>query len=397
MQIIHETKKTTIPGDPKDLDDDEGLAAWKHPQKTNAALVYEPTVDLEYISKNTAGNLYWKDLEGRYIGCNDNFLKICGVESVKGKTDRDLFSDNMSIADLEKLEAIDQEVMRSKTIKKLEEIGIDAFKKKAYYNTEKRPLLDKNGDVIGVMGTSIDKTQEKYHEQTKDDLIANMGHDLITHLGGIFMVLEICHRAESNADSKILLGEGLGCVNEMIKYWHEMRIYSLQMHEPQDRHNVKFSIHEVLEDLFRMQDVAIRDKGLEFFQEIEDFHDEVIGDRVKFKHIFLNILSNAIKFTKEGCVTFRANIINITDNEVVTSFLVTDTGKGISKDALPKIFDKFYREDRSCEGIYTGGIGLGLFMVKKFVDDMGGSIHVSSIPGTGTAVLVTLTFGLQES
>jgi PAS domain S-box-containing protein len=133
-------------------------------------------------------------------------------------------------------------------------------------------------------------------------------------------------------------------------------------------------------------------------------------DRKKLKQILNNLIHNALKFTEQGKVTLSARLFHATSNgqgsdaampagslELLTiskaqgwiEFKVADTGVGIPADALPKIFDKFYQADSS-QSRHYGGAGLGLYIVKKFTDLLGGKVEVESEIGRGSTFTVTL-------
>jgi len=114
-------------------------------------------------------------------------------------------------------------------------------------------------------------------------------------------------------------------------------------------------------------------------------------DREKLKHVLQNLINNAIKFTENGSVTVSAGCIS----EGI-EFKVKDTGIGMPQDMLPSIFQMFRQLDSSNTRSY-GGSGVGLYIVKKFVDLLGGQIGVESILGEGSTFTVTLPLGIAET
>src|SRR5476649_1542873 len=115
----------------------------------------------DLIISKSVGNLYWKDTKGRYWGCNNEFAEMIGFsspEEIIGKTDRDLFLYSLGEDKLNQLIIHDQEIMREDSEKTIEEIGVDKKKQIAYYITRKSPLKDKKGQIIGLIGTSINVT-----------------------------------------------------------------------------------------------------------------------------------------------------------------------------------------------------------------------------------------------
>jgi signal transduction histidine kinase len=107
----------------------------------------------------------------------------------------------------------------------------------------------------------------------------------------------------------------------------------------------------------------------------------VQGDRVKLKHILTNLINNAIKFTNHGTITVSVRYLA---SKKTLELSVKDTGIGIPKDQLSAIFERFRQVQDAQTRIQHGGVGLGLYIVKKYVDFLGGTIHVESHPGEGS-------------
>ncbi|XQF89979.1 ATP-binding protein [Pseudoalteromonas espejiana] len=123
--------------------------------------------------------------------------------------------------------------------------------------------------------------------------------------------------------------------------------------------------------------------NLEIINNID--HNNWIGDPVRLRQIFLNLISNAIKFTNEGSVSMQVSL----KGEDTLSFKVSDTGIGISQQALERLFERFEQADKSTTREY-GGSGLGLAITQSLVELMNGTISVSSQLGSGSQFTVTL-------
>ena len=132
--------------------------------------------------------------------------------------------------------------------------------------------------------------------------------------------------------------------------------------------------------------ISIRSGGCDF----ENNHF-VIGDPLRLKQIFLNILGNAIKFTEKGSIIVLYKIINETSTRIGFEITISDTGIGMDAIMLNRLFEEFVQEDQSYSRKY-GGSGLGLSITRKLVEMMKGNIHFSSVKNQGTTVTINLPF-----
>jgi signal transduction histidine kinase len=125
----------------------------------------------------------------------------------------------------------------------------------------------------------------------------------------------------------------------------------------------------------------------------QDF-PSVQGDRLKLRHIMENLIDNAIKFTERGTVTISARYLN---SRKALEFKVSDTGVGIAEEQIPKIFQRFRRGSEASLGASRSGVGLGLYVVKKYLELLGGEIRVESGAGRGSTFTVRIPAPLKQS
>ena len=154
----------------------------------------------------------------------------------------------------------------------------------------------------------------------------------------------------------------------------------------------EFSFTNMLEQINIMFGAQCRDKGLKYDfttrGQVDDFY---IGDEMKLKQVLINILGNAIKFTdRGGQITFVVEQVAHFEDKSTLRFNVKDTGIGIDKDYLPKIFEPFSQEDSGTSNAY-GGTGLGMAITKNIVETMNGNIAVKSEKGIGSEFTVNIT------
>ncbi len=147
----------------------------------------------------------------------------------------------------------------------------------------------------------------------------------------------------------------------------------------------RFSLSTMLDGLQSDMSMLAGNKPVALIFENQANHDVWIGDAVRIRQVLLNIGTNAIKFTEQGKVTISAR--NTASDELL--FSITDTGQGMSKDALARLFDRFEQADSSTTRKY-GGTGLGMAITQSLVHLMHGKIRVVSTPGEGSRFIVTL-------
>ncbi len=371
-------------------------------------------MDLSYILKKSAGNLYWKNLKGEYQGANDNFLKVVNVsfvEEILGKTDRELFSDRLSKKRLETIESTDKRVMSTGKTESLREEGVNAQGQMAYYQTTKTPIIDDNQKIIGILGTSIEITREVLAEEelkkakiqaetaneAKSKFIANMSHDIRTPLTGIVGLSEILIEdavTDTNKENAKLLhfsGEQLlSLLNSVLE------LVASESFE-QSIETSSFNLQNLLHDLFELELPALKLKDITLELIFDDKLPAIIKtDKGKLYRILLNLLSNAIKFTAPGgSINIEVELESQKNTKAVLKFLIKDTGIGIPKTELDKIFNAFYRVHPSFEGNYDG-LGVGLHLVRQYVETLNGEISVKSLEGLGTHFQLVLPVEISD-
>lgn len=151
-----------------------------------------------------------------------------------------------------------------------------------------------------------------------------------------------------------------------------------------------FNLSEYAENLNSMMSVQAKEKNIEFKIEKDIKHNIFIGDSVRLNQVLINLISNAIKFTPEyGKVTLTIKQVDEKDNLAFINFSIKDTGVGIKKDRIKKVFEPFEQEDKNTSNRY-GGTGLGLSISNNLVYMMGGVINVKSEENKGSEFEFTI-------
>ena len=233
--------------------------------------------------------------------------------------------------------------------------------------------------------------------EAKSKFLFNMSHDIRTPMNAIIGYTELLERPAADPGRKQVYLQNikkssrylLDLINEVLEM---ARIESGEISLDETPGNLQ-EMYENLEAMFQEE---CRKKRQKLVFDLKLPHPFVSFDQVKVKEIFLNILSNAVKYTGEkDTVTVQVEELSCSGEYVTVKSVITDTGIGISKDFLPKIFDSFSREKTVTENKIVGS-GLGMGIVKKYVDLMNGEITVASELGQGTTVSVILKLKKAE-
>ncbi|MFC1820130.1 response regulator [Thermodesulfobacteriota bacterium] len=156
-----------------------------------------------------------------------------------------------------------------------------------------------------------------------------------------------------------------------------------------------FDLRTAIEEIVALPALSAQEKGLEFAYEIDSNIPSLLrGDPGRQRQTIINLASNAVKFTEKGEVVIRVYLEEETEANIKIRFVVEDTGIGMTKDDLSRLFQSFHQADASTTRKY-GGTGLGLAISKKLTELMGGEIGVESVKGKGSTFWFTVVFEKQ--
>lgn len=362
---------------------------------------------LEKIISSLPCIVFWKDLNFVYVSCNDltlKLLKLGSREKIIGKTDYDIGID-LETANLNR--KVDTEIIQTKQPKLDEEHHLVLSDGTQYiYLLSKAPIFDEHGNVAGILGIMMDITQQKNTEkelikakeaaeaanQLKSEFIHNMEHDIRTPFAGILGMTSILEGLEEDHTKKQMIKDVFFCAQELLDYSCGILDFSRIEAGVLPVLTSKFNLRDLIQSIVAIEKPAAQMKGLDYIIECNDsIPSFLIGDEYRLKRILINILSNAIKFTSKGFVKLSVKEIKHTKQEILLNFTIEDSGIGIEKKRLNTIYEKFSRGMPSNQGVYKGQ-GLGLKIVKKFVEEMHGEIAIKSSIGKGTNFTCTLLF-----
>lgn len=232
--------------------------------------------------------------------------------------------------------------------------------------------------------------------RAKSEFLAAVSHEIRTPLNGVIGVLSLLGASELPAGQRQLLATAHDSAVALLSLLNDLvdmaRIEAGQL-EPAAQ---EFSLLALVEESLAAVGPAAAAKGLVLCGQLEARLPESIrGDPTRLRQVLLNLLGNAIKFTKEGGAILRIGLVPDCAGEALL-FTVSDTGMGVAEEEQPRIFEAFY-QGRSRRESATVGFGLGLAISRRLVEMLGGQIGVKSRPGGGSEFFFTLPFTCGEA
>ena len=234
----------------------------------------------------------------------------------------------------------------------------------------------------------------------KSEFLSRMSHEIRTPMNGIVGMSTIAMQNIDNTDKikdcleKVIMSSKhlLALINDVLD------MSKIESGKVELRHE-SFNFRAFLQDFENLYGEQAKSKGISYETVLaSDLEVQIIGASLRLNQVLSNLLSNALKFTPaKGIIKLRVSKTGEDQENVYLRFEVIDTGCGIAEENYDKIFESFEQENVDVTYKY-GGTGLGLSIVKRFTQLMGGSIHVTSVQGSGSTFTVDLPFGkVKES
>jgi len=344
------------------------------------------------------------DHEGNILEVNDAAVRMYGY------TFEEFLS--MTIFDLRRMEKAGY-IMKQIEVAQKEGIIFETIhyrKDGSCFPAEVSSQGNKLGDKRVILSIVRDITERKKHEEilistmkkaeeanaAKAQFLANMSHEIRTPMNGIIGMTDLALVAECEEEQKEYLRIVKSSTMSLLRVLNDILDYSKMEAGKIDLEEVPFNLLNTITEVIELFDVSAKQKGLTLSLYFDSQIPAIlIGDSLRLRQVLSNLVGNGIKFTSHGEVTIRVTMEEGHENKVKIRFLVTDTGIGISKDKLDKLFKRFSQVDESNTRQF-GGTGLGLAISQKLVEIMGGKISVESQDGIGSQFFFTASFKVQE-
>ncbi|WP_416666981.1 PAS domain S-box protein [Egbenema bharatensis] len=393
-------------------------AALREQQRAEVELETQQ-VFLRQVMEVVPNIIFVKDREGRIVTVNRAGAMMHGttVEAMIGKRETD-FNPNFTTQQLEGLLAINQQVMRTRQPHtSLAESISSANGEVRWYQTVINPLIDADGNIMGIAGATTDVTSLKLAEQAlqqakeaaeaanraKSVFLTNMSHELRTPLNIILGFTQLMYRdrrltPEQQENLRIIQRSGdhlLSLINDVLD------LSKIEAgHLTVDENTI--DLIDLLRSLRQMFHHRAASKGLQLHLELDsNLPQYVTIDANKLRQILINLLGNAIKFTRQGQITLRVTVESdepagqqrerheeSSSASTPLRFVVSDTGIGIAPSEIESIFHAFVQTQAGKS--LPEGTGLGLTISRKFVQMLGGDLMVQSTLGQGSTFSFTL-------
>ena len=226
--------------------------------------------------------------------------------------------------------------------------------------------------------------------QVKSMFLARMSHEIRTPLNAIMGMAYLFRKTDMTVTQSIYLDKLLQASKNMLGIINDILDFSKIEAGKIEIERVSFDLDKLLQHVISIESVRIEEQKIEFLLDKEPRMAQFFfGDPARIEQILLNIISNAIKFTKEGSVQLSVRIAEKKDSVETIEFRVKDSGIGMSREQLDRLFIPFDQGDSSISRRF-GGTGLGVSIVKNLVELMGGELSVTSVVGEGTVFSVRL-------
>ncbi len=352
--------------------------------------------------------IFHSDAEGRCPDGNEQWLKMTGVKAKEAvghgwrgalhPEDRDRVQSTWREAARRGGEYVDQHRYLNRNGDTL------------WVEAHAGPILGADGRPQGFVGVVQDITERRVaHERlreakeaaeaanrAKSEFLANMSHEIRTPMNGILGMTELALDTDLTAEQREYLGMAKSSAESLLNIINDVLDFSKVEAGRLELENAMFSLAECIEEALKPLAVRAQEKGIELAWEMEpNVPDLMLGDATRLRQVFVNLVGNGIKFTKQGQVAIHAKAVEQSDNAIELQFTVSDTGIGIPADKHEAIFEAFAQVDMSTTKTY-GGTGLGLSISARLVGLMGGRIWLESQVGRGSQFHFTVRLQRPE-
>jgi len=255
-------------------------------------------------------------------------------------------------------------------------------------------------DITGQKKNELEliKAKEEAEEATgaKSEFLANMSHEIRTPMNAIIGFSGLIQKTEMTSKQKDYINKIESSAKSLLGIINDILDFSKIEAGKLELESVEFRLDDVINNIVSMNCAKAAEKDIELLNDISnDVPLSLVGDPLRFGQILLNLINNAVKFTNEGHVLVKTELIKKDGSRCTIKFSVKDTGIGLTQDQKEKLFTAFLQADSSVTRRF-GGTGLGLTISKQLVEMMNGEIFVESEFGVGSTFSFIIDFKVQS-
>jgi PAS domain S-box-containing protein len=344
-----------------------------------------------------------KPIDYLILEANDEFCRMVGMpkEYVVGKRASEVFG-TFGDFEINMLEEYSKVALGGEVIRFEQQMSgnEDKWISSLVYSNEKEYFALICSDISEEkraqreMRKAMEVTNSAY--KAKSEFLANMSHEIRTPLNGVVGMVDLTLTTELTPMQKDNLKTAKACADSLLRIINDVLDFSKLEAGKMVVEKIKVDLKTICDNITKSHALIAREKGLNLNYNIDKaVPNQLIGDPNRLSQVLNNLVNNALKFTEKGGVYLNISLANRNNNSVRVLFVIKDTGIGISKDDMNKLFKSFTQVDGSHTRKY-GGTGLGLVISKELLNLMGSTIEVKSEKGLGSTFSFVLEFGIGQ-